>query len=441
VRRLTVVLLFGAIFAAELGWAGISPLLPSFRDRYGLTDVASGLIVSVASVGILVVSLPASGLTNRFSVRTLTLWSLGALAAGNLGVGMSSSYAGLLTARLVFGAGLGTMWVTGTAWLHDAAGEDGPRALALTTSIVGAASLIGPALTGALGERYSLGTPFVVLGAIVLLVLVLLAMRPPPSGRATDAGPPLGEMLRAARGDLMMRSGLVLTLAVALMWMSAELLVPLRLADHGFGASRIGLAFSAASIVFVVASALTSARAERYATIRISAVWTAVFGACVLIAVTGVTPLPTVAFLVTMGLTTGVLVALTYPLGVRRRGADQPRLGDLGAPGPDDRRSGRAARGRSAVVRRARRVRLRLRVVDVAQTSRDDARRPAGSGGIRSPGLERGRTIDLALGNLSRRGRGRPRVGARRATGRTCTRRRAGEGPASPRCARSRRPA
>ena len=311
-----MVLLFGAIFAAELGWAGISPLLPSFRDRYGLTDVASGLIVSVASVGILVVSLPASGLTNRFSVRTLTLWSLGALAAGNLGVGISSSYAGLLAARLVFGAGLGTMWVTGTAWLHDAAGEDGPRALALTTSIVGAASLIGPALTGALGERYSLGTPFVVLGAVVLLVLVLLAMRSSPSGRATDAGPPLGEMLRAARGDLMMRSGLVLTLAVALMWMSAELLVPLRLADHGFGASRIGLAFSAASIVFVVASALTSAHAERYATIRISAVWTAVFGACVLIAVTGVTPLPTVAFLVTMGLTTGVLVALTYPLGV-----------------------------------------------------------------------------------------------------------------------------
>jgi predicted MFS family arabinose efflux permease len=90
-RRATVVLLFGAIFAAELGWAGISPLLPSFQDRYALTDVGTGLIVSVASVGILLVSLPASALTNRFSVRALTLWSLAGLALGDLGVGLSRS--------------------------------------------------------------------------------------------------------------------------------------------------------------------------------------------------------------------------------------------------------------------------------------------------------------------------------------------------------------
>lgn len=315
-RRATVVLLFGAIFAAELGWAGISPLLPSFQDRYALTDVATGLIVSVASVGILLVSLPTSALTNRLSVRTLTLWSLSALALGNLGVGFSRSYAALLVARLIFGVGLGAMWVTGTAWLHDAAGEAAPRALALTTSVVGAASLIGPAVTGALGERYSLGTPFVLLGVVVALVLVVLAVLPSPSGRAVDPGPPLREMLSAARVDVMMRSSLVLTLAVALLWMSAELLVPLRLDEHGFRASQIGLAFSAASIVFVVASALTSARAERYATLRLSAAWTAVFAACVLIAVVGVAPPPTIAFLVAMGVTTGVLVALTYPLGV-----------------------------------------------------------------------------------------------------------------------------
>lgn len=315
-RRITVVLLFGAIFVAELGWAGISPLLPSFQDRYALTDVATGLIVSVASVGILLVSLPAGALTNRYSVRTLTLWSLAALALGNLGVGLSRSYVAVLVARSVFGVGLGTMWVTGTAWLHDAAGEGGPRALALTTSVVGAASLIGPAVTGALGERYSLGMPFVLLGGVVVVVLIVLAMLRAPTGRTVDPGPPLGEMLRAARVDVMMLSSLVLTLAVALMWMSAELLVPLRLAEHGFGASEIGLAFSAASIVFVVASAVTSARAERYATARLSAAWTVAFAACVLIAVVGVAPAPTIAFLVAMGLTTGVLVALTYPLGV-----------------------------------------------------------------------------------------------------------------------------
>jgi MFS transporter, DHA1 family, solute carrier family 18 (vesicular amine transporter), member 1/2 len=315
-RRATVVLLFGAIFGAELGWAGISPLLPSLQDRYALSDVGTGLIVSVASVGILLVSLPASALTNRLSVRTLTLWSLVALALGNLGVGFSHSYAPLLVSRMVYGLGLGTIWVTGTAWLHVAAGDAGPRALALTTSIVGAGSLIGPALTGSLAERYSLGAPFVVLGAFVTLLLIVLILLPSRTGRVVEPGPPLREMLHDARADVLMLSALVLTLAVSLMWMSAELLAPLRLAGDGFSAARIGLVFSCVSLVFVVTSAITSARAERYATIRLSAVWTAVFAACVLVAVVGASPGPTIAFLLAMGLTTGVLVALTYPLGV-----------------------------------------------------------------------------------------------------------------------------
>jgi len=316
VRKPAVLLLFGAVFASELGWAGISPLLPSLQDRYGLTDVTTSLIVSVAAIGILLVSLPASALTNRFSVRTLTLWSLVALSLGNVGVGVSRSFAVLLLARLVFGVGLGAIWVTGTAWLHDAAGEDGPRALALTTSVVGVASLIGPAVTGSLGERYSLGTPFVLLGAVVAVLLVALSLVRSPSGHAVEPGPPLREMLRAARADVPMLTSLLLAFAVGLMWMSAELLAPLRLADHGFSASRIGLVFSGVSIVFVVSSAITSGRAERYATVRLSAVWTAVFAIGVLIAVLGTGPAPTVAFLLSMGLTTGVLVALTFPLGV-----------------------------------------------------------------------------------------------------------------------------
>jgi MFS family permease len=113
-----------------------------------------------------------------------------------------------------------------------------------------------------------------------------------------------------------MGTSLVLTLAVSLMWLSAEVLVPLRLDERGFTASEIGLAFSAASITFAVASAVTSARAERYTTIRLAAAWTAAFAGCVLIAAVGVGPLTSIVFLIAMGLTTGVLIALTYPLGV-----------------------------------------------------------------------------------------------------------------------------
>jgi predicted MFS family arabinose efflux permease len=313
---MTVVLLFGAIFAAELGWAGISPLLPSFQQRYSLTDVATALIVTVASFGVLLVSVPASGLTNRFSVRTLTLWSLGAITLGNLGSGFAGSYAEFLVARSVFGMGLGILWVTGTAWLHDAAGKSGPRALALTSSVVGAAGLIAPALTGYFGERYSLGAPFFLLGSIAAMILVALGLLRSPDARNVDPGPPLPDMLRAARDDTRVRTSLVADLAVGLMWMSADVLVPLRLAARGFTPSEIGLTFSASSIVFVVVSAVVSARAERFATIRLTALWTGVFAACVLVPVASVAVAATIAFVVAMSMTTGILVAVTYPLAI-----------------------------------------------------------------------------------------------------------------------------
>ena len=190
-----------------------------------------------------------------------------------------------------------------------------PRALALTTAIVGAANLIGPGIIGWLADRFSLGTPFVLLSCVTGLVLVVLVLAPSPEGRTVGSDPPLREMLRAARGDHLMVTSLVITVAVAMMWMSAELLIALRLDVHGFDASEIGLAFSASSGVFLLASAVTSARAERYVTIRFAAVWTAVFAASVLTAAFGTGVVATLVFLMTMSITSGVLVSLTYPLG------------------------------------------------------------------------------------------------------------------------------
>jgi predicted MFS family arabinose efflux permease len=315
VRRPTPLLLFAAIFAAELGWAGISPLLPTYQERYGLTDVATGLILTLASVGILLVCLPAGGLSNRFSVRRLTLWAMAALTVGNLIVGLSDSYGVLLLGRMLFGIGLGTMWVTGTAWLHDAAGTDGARALALTTSVVGAANLIGPGIIGWFAQHVAVGAPFVILAGLTGVLLVALLLVPATEGTEVGSDPPLREMLRAARADHLMMTSVIITLAVALLWMSAELLVSLRLDAHGFDASGIGLAFSFASLLFLVASAVTSARAERYATVRVAAVWTAGFAVSIALGALGEGPGPTLVFLAAMGATTGVLVAITYPLG------------------------------------------------------------------------------------------------------------------------------
>jgi predicted MFS family arabinose efflux permease len=315
VRRPTVILLFATIFVAELGWSGISSLLPDFQDRFGLSDTATGFVLSIAAVGILLVSLPAGALSRRFAVRTLTLWGVAGLSLGNVLTGVADSYAVLLAGRCLLGLGLGMMWVTATAWLHDAAGDRSARALALTTTIVGAGSLVGPALAGYLGQRFSPAMPFVMLGIACALTGVALAGVPGEAGRTAEPGPPLRDMLRAARADDLMVTSILLTLVVAMMWMTAELLVPLRLDDLGFSAAEIGLAFSAASIVFVLASALTARGAERFATVRVAATWTWLFAAGIVIAAVGVSAPATIVFLVAVGASSGVLIALTYPLG------------------------------------------------------------------------------------------------------------------------------
>jgi predicted MFS family arabinose efflux permease len=315
-RRPLVLMLFAALFVSEFGWSGVAPLIPDLRDRFGLTDTQAGLVFTLASVGILLASLPAGAVSRRFSVRTMTLWAMGFISAANLTMAIARSFPVVLGGRVLFGVGLGAMWVAGTAWIHDAAGGDAPRALAMTTAVVGVGALLGPAFTGFLAERISLGAPFWVLGAVsAAMTLALLAM-PSAVGREPEPSPPLADMLRAAGADRMMLTSIVLTLAVAMMWMTADLLVPLRLDAHGFSTAGIGLALSFASVAFVAMSALTARHADRYATVRIAAVWTLAMGAGIAIAAVSTSTVGTLAFLVIAGASSGVLIALTYPLGV-----------------------------------------------------------------------------------------------------------------------------
>ncbi len=315
-RRPLVLMLFAALFAAELGFSGVAPLIPGYRDLYGLTDAQAGLVFTIASAGILLASLPAGALTRRFAVRTLTLWAMASITAANLTLALAGNFPLVLAGRVLFGVGLGGMWVAGTAWIHDAAGEHASRALAMTTTVVGVGTLLGPAFTGFVAEHFSLGAPFWVLGAGALGATVALLVMPSDVGREPEPGPPLAEMLKAAGGDHTMLASVVVTLAVSMLWMTADLLVPLRLDEHGFSAEGIGLALSLASVAFIGMSALTARHADRYATVRHAAAWTFVMAAGLAVAAVSTSIAGTLIFLAIAGASSGVLIALTYPLGV-----------------------------------------------------------------------------------------------------------------------------
>ena len=322
-RLRVIVLVYAALFVSELSWSGVTPLIPSYIDQYGLSDFEGGMVLSVASLGILVISIPAGLVTKYISPRTLTLASMATIALAGFGMAVAPNYAAIIAARLLFGIGFGTMYVAMTAWLADAAGKESARVLALTTSIVGVAATLSPAYAGWMAGRFDLAAPFVGLAAITTLLFVLLLFDRSGTGLTKEAGPPTRELLHAARSDPGLVAMLLLTIAAATVWMTADLLVPLRLDDGGFDVTEIGIAFSISSVVFVLASAVTARNADRWTKIPFAAWWTA--GLAVVTAIPALfLGVPAVlVFLMAASIATGVIVALTYPFGLLavRRGA------------------------------------------------------------------------------------------------------------------------
>jgi DHA1 family inner membrane transport protein len=323
VRLRVIVLVYVALFVAELSWSGVTPLIPSYIDRYGVSDFQGGLVLSVASLGILVISLPASLMTKRVNPRTLTLVAMATIAFSGYAVALAPGFWAIVAARLVFGLGFGALYVSMTAWLDDAAGDESPRVLALTTSIVGVAATLSPAYAGWVADQYGLSAPFVGLAIITTILFVALLFDRSGTGLRKEPAPPARDLVRAVRSDPGLATMILLTIGAAVVWMTADLLVPLRLDDAGFDVAAIGIAFSVSAVVFVVASAVTARFADRWTRPRFAAAWTGGLAVSTAVPAIAAGVPAAMVFLVGASITTGVIVALTYPFGLLavRRGA------------------------------------------------------------------------------------------------------------------------
>jgi predicted MFS family arabinose efflux permease len=316
-RRGVVVLLYIALLVSEMSWSAVAPLLPSFSDRFSLGDTEAGLILSVASMAILLVSIPAGAITRRIGARRLTVVAAITMTLGNVAVGLASNYGWLLAGRAVFGLGLGMLWVGGTSWLHDAAGDRRSRVLSMTSAVIGLGSLVGPAFAGVVGEHLGLGAPFLALAVANLAVVVALLLESSgTAGAPSEREPALRDMVRAAGGDDMIRGSVLLMLVGSLLWLTSYLLVPLRLDAAGWSAADIGFAFSVSSLLYAGVSWVVARRAERWATLGVAGAATGGLAASLIVVVASASVGATVAFLMLAGIATAVMIALTFPLGV-----------------------------------------------------------------------------------------------------------------------------
>ena len=99
----------------------MTPLIPSYVEKYSLSDFYGGLVLSIASLGILVVSLPAGWVTKYVTPRALTLSAMLVIAIAHLvsGYFFQTASAEDAAATPAYINPINTMWTLVAVLDHD----------------------------------------------------------------------------------------------------------------------------------------------------------------------------------------------------------------------------------------------------------------------------------------------------------------------------------
>lgn len=314
-RRAAAVLLYLAIFLGEVVWNGFVPLVPQLAQRFALSKLDAGVLLAVTSATILIVSLPAAAVCERFGPRRLTVLATALVAAATLWQGLATSFAGLAGARALFGVGFGIIWISGLRWLSELAGPREAQALSLTVTTAGASAVVGPTVTGVLVSRLGMVWPFATIAAITGLLAVAMWLEPSGTGAPTGERQPIREMLDGIGDDRLVGVSLLVMATAGLLAAAINLLVPLQLHRNGFSTSWIGIAFGVSAVVFICSSGAVARWVDRFTSIRAVAVAMGAAAAVTVIPLVSESTPGLVGYLMARAPLTAFLFTVSFPLG------------------------------------------------------------------------------------------------------------------------------
>lgn len=305
-------LLYAFVLLSGCMQVAVVPMLPVYARHFGLSSVDQGLLLGATGIATLAVSLPAGALSDRIGARRVTLWAGEMMAVAALVEALAPSFAFLILARLIFGVGYGVTWTAGLSWLAE--GVPSESSLGGSVASAGIGGIIGPALFGVLTEYFGIRVPF--LGAAVVIAAVTATLgflHLPTASRAPRSA--LGRDVLVIASD---RSTVSATAAIVVAGVStgvAYLLAPEELHAAGGSAGAIGLAFSAAAVLFVVGSVVTATIGRR--AVRLAVAFGGMLALALAISPAALSPAPVavVAMLCATSAARSVIWTISYPLG------------------------------------------------------------------------------------------------------------------------------
>ena len=175
-RTRSVVVVFGALTALfASGYGVMFTVLDEFRDQYGISEGALGLIVAMGFLSSFLAQVTLAPLADRGHARLMIVVGMAFNVAGLLGMAYGSSVVVLLTARFVMGVGVGLAYPAARRIViladPDNLGQNLGRMLA--ADVAGFA--VGPAVSAVLVGPFGIAAPFLLIAALTVAMFPLVA--------------------------------------------------------------------------------------------------------------------------------------------------------------------------------------------------------------------------------------------------------------------------
>ncbi len=316
--ELRVLLVFA--FANGVAESAIVPLLPAVRSGLGLSTLETGLLLSTATLTMLIATMPIGLVANRIGTRKLMLLAAFLIPVGLIGQALAGGLGVLLLARIVSGVAFGILWVVGPA--RAAARGRGAAGTGPLLAATGAGWLVGPILAGGVAQAFGWRAALAVLAVttVPLFFVVLRYAVDETTGETLDR-----RLLRATIGAVRRSRTLVgATLASGLLGVvtgASGLLVPLALAANGVSSGGIGLVFGISGVVWIASSTVVGrldASAVHLKAVGLSA---AVLACAWIIPAVHLSTLAIVAFLILSAGCRPAIAAIAYAVVARESAA------------------------------------------------------------------------------------------------------------------------
>ncbi|HET7480124.1 MAG TPA: MFS transporter [Rubrobacteraceae bacterium] len=241
-RRL-LILTCAIVLVDTIFYAALTPLVPHFKEEFGLSKSAVGVLSGAFGAGVLVGAAPGGYMASRLGIKVTALAGLALMSATSLAFGLADTAPLLVLTRFAGGFGSALSWVAAFTWLVRRAPEERRGELIgvmLSAAVFGA--LLGPVL-GSVAAIVGVFPAFATVAAAGVGISAWAALEPGPG--LVERQSLLGA-LRTVRQPRLL-TGLWFIALSPLIFSALAVLVPLELNRLGWGAAAVGAVFLASA--------------------------------------------------------------------------------------------------------------------------------------------------------------------------------------------------